>query len=129
MKSKSGFTIVELLIVIIVIAILAAITIVTYNGINKRASESAVAAGIRQVRKELENNKSEFDMWSSGSNDFCTAATALANQRNLNKYQGYGCGMSGSVYSFTVSVYCDNEGNCVAYRIRSDRMDATKIQI
>ena len=32
-KSKSGFTIVELLIVIVVIGILAAITIVAYNGI------------------------------------------------------------------------------------------------
>ncbi len=36
-----GFTIVELLIVIIVIAILAAITIVAYNGITNKANASA----------------------------------------------------------------------------------------
>ena len=36
-KTKSGFTIVELLIVIVVIGILAAITIVAYNGIQSRA--------------------------------------------------------------------------------------------
>ena len=36
-KTKSGFTIVELLIVIVVIAILAAISIVAYNGIQSRA--------------------------------------------------------------------------------------------
>jgi prepilin-type N-terminal cleavage/methylation domain-containing protein len=37
-QSKArGFTIVELLIVIVVIAILAAITIVAYNGIQSRA--------------------------------------------------------------------------------------------
>lgn len=36
-KTKSGFTIVELLIVIVVIGILAAITIVAYNGIQSRS--------------------------------------------------------------------------------------------
>lgn len=36
-KSASGFTIVELLIVIVVIAILAAISIIAYNGIQTRA--------------------------------------------------------------------------------------------
>ena len=44
MKSpRSGFTIVELLIVIVVIAILAAITIVAFNGIQERARASAVS--------------------------------------------------------------------------------------
>lgn len=39
-KSKSGFTIVELLIVIVVIGILAAITIVAYNGVQQRARDT-----------------------------------------------------------------------------------------
>ena len=38
MKKDRGFTIVELLIVIVVIAILAAITIVAYSGITARAN-------------------------------------------------------------------------------------------
>lgn len=41
MKSKSGFTLVELLIVIVVISILAAITIVAYTGIQTRAKNAA----------------------------------------------------------------------------------------
>lgn len=42
-QSRSGFTIVELLIVVVVIAILAAITIVSYNGITTRAENASRA--------------------------------------------------------------------------------------
>jgi len=47
--SSQGFTIVELLIVVVVIAILAAITIVAYNGVTKRAAESAMQTSIKQI--------------------------------------------------------------------------------
>lgn len=42
-----AFTIVELLVVVVVIAILAAITIVSYNGITKSAYNSQVLSGVR----------------------------------------------------------------------------------
>lgn len=52
-RSRSGFTIVELLIVVVVIAILAAITIVAYNGINDRAKASAASSAAQQVGKKI----------------------------------------------------------------------------
>jgi prepilin-type N-terminal cleavage/methylation domain-containing protein len=45
----SGFTIVELLIVIVVIGILAAVTIVAYNGIQQRAVQASIQSGVRQA--------------------------------------------------------------------------------
>lgn len=46
-KNKNGFTIVELLIVVVVIAILAAITIVSFNGIQNRANDTSVQSDLR----------------------------------------------------------------------------------
>lgn len=51
--SKSGFTIVELLIVVVVIAILAAISVVAYNGIQTRARNSQVISGVNTYYKAL----------------------------------------------------------------------------
>lgn len=51
MKQR-GFTIVELLIVIVVIAILAAISIVTYRGIQNRANVSAVQQDLVTFKKQ-----------------------------------------------------------------------------
>lgn len=55
-KAK-GFTIVELLIVIVVIAILAAITIVSYNGISNRARETALQSETASFAKAIEADK------------------------------------------------------------------------
>lgn len=53
-KNQTGFTIVELLIVIVIIAILASIVIVAFNGIQGRARESEVKAGVGQSKKKLQ---------------------------------------------------------------------------
>ena len=54
LTKQKGFTIVELLIVIVVIGILAAITIVAFNGIQARARDSSTLSAITSVNKAIQ---------------------------------------------------------------------------
>jgi prepilin-type N-terminal cleavage/methylation domain-containing protein len=52
-KTRSGFTIVELLIVIVVIGVLAAITAVAYNGIQNRVRVATIQSDLNSLAKKL----------------------------------------------------------------------------
>ena len=53
-KRVPGFTIVELLVVIAVIGILAAITIIAYSGIQSKAKYAAIQVSVKDAAKEME---------------------------------------------------------------------------
>lgn len=61
-KNKKGFTIVELVIVIAVIAILAAVLIPTFSGIVARANETAVL-------EEAKNSMTNYMIYNNGEVD------------------------------------------------------------
>jgi len=51
---RQGFTIVELLIVVVVIAILAAITVVSYNGITQQSTSAVAKQDLHNIATAVE---------------------------------------------------------------------------
>jgi|GEM_PF-2201772 len=81
-QKQTGFTIVELLIVIVVIAILAAITIVSYNGITSKAKQAQVLSAMDRWEKAflLEKNETgQATAWDHARPDFVTTHPNAAN--------------------------------------------------
>lgn len=103
-RSARGFTIVELLIIVIVIAILATITIVGFTGIQQRARTSAVQNEVAQLVRQLEAARV------SAGNEQYPANQAAANLKISS-------GMTVNyIYTSTANTYCvDAQMNGITY--------------
>jgi len=89
-NKQSGFTIVELLIVVVVIAILAAITIVAYNGIQRNARDTIRIDKISKIAKALEmykidNNQYPAILDGSGKESECGSLVESWGHCDRNK--------------------------------------------
>jgi prepilin-type N-terminal cleavage/methylation domain-containing protein len=82
-QKQSGFTIVELLIVIVVIGILAAITIVAYNGTQTRAQNSEISHDLNSLKRAIMAAKS-----SAGTTLYRVTGSAWTGGPCLNKPSG-----------------------------------------
>ncbi|HET8884141.1 MAG TPA: prepilin-type N-terminal cleavage/methylation domain-containing protein [Candidatus Saccharimonadales bacterium] len=103
LRKQTGFTIVELLIVIVVIGILAAITIVAYNGIRQRAVEASLQASLKNASTKLAVYHAENGEYPSAINDCPTpAATNLCLDPGNDVSYSYQVNATGSAQMYNL---------------------------
>ena len=85
-RNRKGFTIVELLIVIVVVGILAAITVVGYNNFAARARDARRASEAQNITKAIAAYHAEHDDWLVGMVFFDTLTLWTPNKELDNKF-------------------------------------------
>lgn len=82
-KSASGFTIIELLIVIIVIGIIASISVISYNGVQTRTNNANRAAQLQAWQSVFERYKAKKGVLplatTTNGTGFCLGTTGFPN--------------------------------------------------
>jgi prepilin-type N-terminal cleavage/methylation domain-containing protein len=110
--NKSGFTIVELLVVIVVIGILAAITIVTYSGITNKATVASLTSDLDNASKLLKL-------------DQVTNMNYPANLAAANGGRGI-TASSGTTYQYVVNNNISPQSFCLAATKNSQTYKTTE---
>ena len=80
MMNKKGFTLVELMIVVVILGILVAIAVPIYSSVTKNAKKKACASNIRVIKGNLETY---LTTGAADGGAFATTA-AISNAANMN---------------------------------------------
>jgi len=119
MQAERGFTIVELLIVIVVIGILAAITIVSFNGVTARANSANAQSAAEAAVKKIEAYNAEVGSYPT------TFGALTASSASAKSYYLTGVTFATSAYSaaptssqgpsYIMLYSCTSQGMVVKY--------------
>ncbi|MFZ2125883.1 MAG: prepilin-type N-terminal cleavage/methylation domain-containing protein [Candidatus Saccharimonadales bacterium] len=115
--SKQGFTIVELLVVIVVIGILAAITIISYAGISQKAIVASMHSDLASAKRQLEVFQTINGVYPTTID--CDIPDSETNQclktSSNNTYTTY---QASRAYNYpTFTLYISNSSNDTIYRM------------
>lgn len=117
---RAGFTIVELLIVVVVIAILAAVSIVAYTNIQNRTYDSAVQSDLRNAGQQILSYQVTQGVLPSTSAHYASLGlkstrTAYGNGYNSNNYNFAYCRDTVTAGQFAI-IAASKSGNVYVFK-------------
>lgn len=83
---KKGFTLIEILIAIAIIAVLTAIGVVSYTSVNKNSRDAKRRGDIEQIRSALELYRADKGFYPSTGDGSYTVASDLINVTDMTTY-------------------------------------------
>ena len=91
-STKSAFTIVELLVVIVVIGILAAITVISYTGVSKKAVDASLQSDLTGAKTKLQMYQVEYGSFpttmTKTGETLCPSAPTVNNEYCIKSSPG-----------------------------------------
>lgn len=108
-----GFTLVELLIVIVIIAILTVVSLVAYNGLQNQAKTTAAASAAETVGKKAELYNTEFSKYPA----------TLADLTGASSDKSYSIGtdvLTATTATDFTPATAPKEANTVIYKVCTD---------
>ena len=82
--NQRGFTIVELLIVIVIIGILAALVIIGYSGIQNRAKDNTIQSDLRGIASKMELFKVDYGRYPISTTELATMGIRVTKSVYVN---------------------------------------------
>lgn len=85
---QRGFTVVELLVVIVVVGVLAAITIVSYTGVNQKAVVSSLQSDLSISSKTLKMYYAEYGYYPALDANSCPTTPSIVDSKYCLRFSG-----------------------------------------
>lgn len=84
---KKGFTFIEILVVVTIIAILMAVGLISYSSVNKRSRDAKRKSDIEQIRTALEMYRADYGYYpDAASSSFFPIASDVSFKSALSPY-------------------------------------------
>ncbi len=120
LKSKKGFTLVELMIVVVIMAILVAVAVPIYSAVTKNARKKTCLANQREIQSQLSNAAMTNIITFKADDSYTLTTVASADNGNWAKVGSSTDNVAEIQKLFQKAPYCPEAGKVITVRFATN---------